>query len=57
MIIVTIIIIIVTVKIRIVTFYACYVPGTVLVTSLVFSFNTDHNCKGQRYQQGHGDAL
>lgn len=37
--------IIVTVKMKIVTFYACCMPGTVLVTSLVFSFNTDHNCK------------
>lgn len=28
-----------------------------LVTPLVFSFNTDHNCQGHRYQLGHGDAL
>lgn len=52
MIIVTIIII---VKIKIVPYYACFVPGTVLITYHVFSFNPDYNYK--RSRQGHWDAV
>lgn len=45
--------VIVMIKIKIATFYAYCVSGTVFITFHVFSFNPDHNCEKERYRQGH----